>query len=283
MALFPFPSAQLDFSEANAYRVLEEEQKNYPALNTKVVNFLQNPGFYSPDGQLSPWRALGQWGDFALVIDDSLKAQGPAPGFEERAPANEFLEKYKEEVASLPAGPKGYEPPSESAPGRFIPIQSPGSSWRPGEGFEMIDPFKNSPVTQPGLSQTEKKATEEIAHLTAPFQGPSDPLNRRYDSHMKEWVPNVDPGRILREQLDRAAPLLPRASAEDNKFESAVATASKASDIQKAQGAFGSEYDPQKARAAAQAADEYRRSAKTEDPFRSAAANADPFRSSAFG
>jgi len=156
------------------------------------------------------------------------QAPGPAPEFENRAPANDFLDNYKEEkLAQLPAGPRGYEPPSEIAPERIIPIRSPGSSLRPGEGFEIIDPFKNSPVTKPGLSQEK--------------------------------------------------------SVEDSRFRSAVATASKASDIQKAQGAFGSEYDPQKARAAVEAADEYRRSAKTEDPFRSAAANSDPFRSSVFG
>jgi hypothetical protein len=115
-----------------------------------------------------------------------------------------------EDIAqALPVGPRGMDRnPGTYHPGNIIPLQTPGSNWRPGEGYMIQNPFGRSPQTGPGLSQTEEKAIE-VASATA--------------------------------------------------------------DDQKGIETYQSEFDPQKAKAAATAAKEYRRAGQVEDPFRSAA------------
>jgi hypothetical protein len=58
-------------------------------------------------------------------------------------------------------GPKGMDrKPGSYDPRNIIPIRTPGSNYRDGEGYELIDPFKNSPATGPGLSNQGKDDTQ---------------------------------------------------------------------------------------------------------------------------
>ena len=118
-----------------------------------------------------------------------------------KGPRGETLGKDYGELAQLSniPGPSGFDRrPGSYDPRNIIPIKSPGSSHSGNGGFDMIDPFKDSPVTKPGLSE----------------------------------------GPDLDEQQTRIA---------------------------------SSEYDPQKAKAAAGAAKAYKTGNATEDPFRSQA------------
>ena len=70
-------------------------------------------------------------------------------------------------LPSLPAGPSGFDrKPGSYHPNNIIPIRSPGSNYRDGEGFNMIDPFQNSPQTRPGLSKSGNKNNQIAQNWT---------------------------------------------------------------------------------------------------------------------
>jgi len=72
------------------------------------------------------------------------------------------------EQAAAP-GPKGMDrKPGSYSPNNIIPIKTPGSKYKDGEGYEMIDPFKNSPATFPGLSKQGKN----YGNVAATYQSP---------------------------------------------------------------------------------------------------------------
>lgn len=150
-------------------------------------------------------------------------------------------EPQEQQIAqALPAGPSGMDrAPGTYHPSNIIPLQTPGSNWRPGEGYMIQNPFERSPVTGPGLSRGPRG---EVLGDIAGNQGPSSPI--KYDENMKQYVPNPGAGRPANVRY-KGFPL----SKDENK----------------------PEFDEQKALIAKQTADEYRRQAKVEDPFRSKA------------
>jgi hypothetical protein len=73
------------------------------------------------------------------------------------------------EQAAAP-GPKGMDrKPGSYSPNNIIPIKTPGSKYKDGEGYEMIDPFKNSPATFPGLSKQGKNYGNVAATYKSPL------------------------------------------------------------------------------------------------------------------
>lgn len=61
----------------------------------------------------------------------------------------------------LPSGPRGMErAPGTNNPRNIMPLQTPGSKWRPGEGWMIQNPFDRSPQTGPGLSQNQEEETK---------------------------------------------------------------------------------------------------------------------------
>jgi len=66
-----------------------------------------------------------------------------------------------EDIAQiLPTGPRGMDrPPGTYHPSNIMPLQTPGSKWRPGEGYMIRNPFDRSPQTGPGLSQNQEEET----------------------------------------------------------------------------------------------------------------------------
>ncbi|MBU6185000.1 MAG: hypothetical protein KGQ16_00945 [Cyanobacteria bacterium REEB444] len=67
-----------------------------------------------------------------------------------------------EDIAQiLPTGPRGMDrPPGTYHPSNIMPLQTPGSKWRPGEGWMIQNPFDRSPQTGPGLSQNQEEETK---------------------------------------------------------------------------------------------------------------------------
>lgn len=58
------------------------------------------------------------------------------------------------DYGQIAQGPRGFDrPPGSYSPSNIIPIRSPGSRWRPGEGYDLKDPLKNIPFQGPGLSR----------------------------------------------------------------------------------------------------------------------------------
>jgi len=109
--------------------------------------------------------------------------------------------RYEDFIAqsTFPPGPSGYKDPSMFDPkGKgFIPIITPGSKFRPGEGWNIIDPFKNSPNTGPGLSETPEKTYENfIAQSTFP-SGPSG-YNDPKTFNPNNIIPIITPGSKFR-------------------------------------------------------------------------------------
>ena len=100
---------------------------------------------------------------------------------------------------------------------------------------------------------------------------PTEPLRGQrtdvyYDKQMKQFVPRVDPGRVIND-------LLKQAGSTPEPVDVRVARASQQSDEQREKLTQQSEFDMSKEKqlASARAADTYRRSAANEDPFRAAA------------
>ena len=83
--------------------------------------------------------------------------KGPDPNL----PSGEANPNKKRDDELLAQGPRGMDrTPGSYGPRNIIPIDSPGSKWRPGEGYKLIDPLKNIPFTGPGLSKQGGKGTQ---------------------------------------------------------------------------------------------------------------------------
>lgn len=100
---------------------------------------------------------------------------------------------------------------------------------------------------------------------------PTEPLRGQktdvyYDKQMKQFVPELAPGRVINE-------IIKRAGSTPEPVDVRVARAEEKSDVQRERLAQQSEFDINKERqlASAKAAETYRRSAAEEDPFRAAA------------
>ena len=76
--------------------------------------------------------------------------------------------RYENFVAQVTPGPSGYTDPRSYDPRGIIPIITPGSKFKPGEGYNLIDPFKKSPSTGPGLSETPEKTYENFVAKVTP-------------------------------------------------------------------------------------------------------------------
>jgi len=89
--------------------------------------------------------------------------------------------RYEDFVAQVTPGPSGYTDPRSYDPRGIIPIITPGSKFKSGEGYNILDPFKNSPSTGPGLSETPEKTYENFVAQVTPQTSPGvkeDTLNK---------------------------------------------------------------------------------------------------------
>ena len=108
------------------------------------------------------------------------KSGTPGPGYkapEPKAPpktaSSETPEsRYEDFVAQVKPGPSGYQDPRSYDPRGIIPVITPGSKFKSGEGYNLIEPFKNSPQTGPGLSETPEKTYENFVAQTTPQTSP---------------------------------------------------------------------------------------------------------------
>jgi hypothetical protein len=159
------------------------------------------------------------------------------------------LESKEQQIAqALPLGPSGMDrAPGTYHPSNIIPLQTPGSNWRPGEGYMIQNPFERSPRTGPGLSQGPRgEVTDQVAQVR--YQ--SKPtwqrtLEQDYQRNINKPI-NSNPVRNSgRGNLDTWEGPVKEASAPV--------------------------FDEQKATIAKQAAGEYRRRGQVEDPFRASA------------
>ena len=104
------------------------------------------------------------------------KSGTPGPGYkapEPKAPpktaSSETPEsRYEDFVAQVKPGPSGYQDPRSYDPRGIIPVITPGSKFKSGEGYNLIEPFKNSPQTGPGLSETPEKTYENFVAQATP-------------------------------------------------------------------------------------------------------------------
>ena len=88
------------------------------------------------------------------------------------------------EQAAAP-GPKGMDrKPGSYSPNIIIPIKTPGSKYKDGEGYEMIDPFKNSPATFPGLSKQGK----DYGDVAATYGGAEAEKQKKIDAWIKKHI-----------------------------------------------------------------------------------------------
>ena len=93
-------------------------------------------------------------------------------------------------LPSLPAGPSGFDrKPGSYHPNLIIPIKTPGSNYRDGEGFDLINPFQDSPQTRPGLSKS-KQDTQIAGTVTMPTY-PGSGFRGRYDQFGREIDPKT--------------------------------------------------------------------------------------------
>ena len=112
----------------------------------------------------------GRWkGDIVdqgkeLEPEQKIKIKDGRKGPDPNLPTGEANPNKKREDELLAQGPRGFDrKPGSYSPSNIIPVKSPGSKWRPGEGYELIDPLKNSPFTGPGLSKQGGKGTQIAA------------------------------------------------------------------------------------------------------------------------
>ena len=104
------------------------------------------------------------------------KSGTPGPGYKapepKPPPKTASLEtpesRYEDFVAQVKPGPSGYQDPRSYDPRGIIPVITPGSKFKSGEGYNLIEPFKNSPQTGPGLSETPEKTYENFVAQTTP-------------------------------------------------------------------------------------------------------------------
>jgi hypothetical protein len=154
-----------------------------------------------------------------------------------------------EDIAQiLPTGPRGMDrPPGTYHPSNIMPLQTPGSKLRPGEGYMIQNPFDRSPQTGPGLSTGPRgENVDQIAQV-------------RYQSK-PAWQRQLE--QDYQRNIDK--PINPNPVKNSGRgnldtWEGPVREAQAPA------------FDEQKALIAKQAADEYRRRDQTEDPFRTSA------------
>jgi len=97
------------------------------------------------------------------------ESKPPEPKSPTKSASSETPEsRYENFVAQVTPGPSGYTDPRSYDPRGIIPIITPGSKFKPGEGYNLIDPFKNSPSTGPGLSETPEKTYENFVAKVTP-------------------------------------------------------------------------------------------------------------------
>jgi hypothetical protein len=193
-----------------------------------------------------------------------LKEQADSGNENSQIFLNDYIENKTEvvnnEVAqALPAGPSGMD----RAPGTYhqnniIPLQTPGSTWRPGEGYSIQDPFQKSPQTGPGLS-TGPRGESLVAKSPPIPQGPYTPV-KNFGSKDK---PFYGPSTVdTHNNPNKERVIQMRWEAQE-----------------KSPAAF----DEQKALLASQSADKYRKTAQSADKYRKTAQTQDPFRAQAMG
>ena len=109
----------------------------------------------------------GRWqGDIVdqgkeLEPEQKIKIKDGRKGPDPNLPSGEANPNKKRDDELLAQGPRGMDrTPGSYGPRNIIPIDSPGSKWRPGEGYKLIDPLKNIPFTGPGLSKQGGKGTQ---------------------------------------------------------------------------------------------------------------------------
>jgi hypothetical protein len=91
------------------------------------------------------------------VLLEILKQAKTGPRGEAVAQA-QFGPRGEDIAQVLPTGPRGMDrPPGTYHPSNIMPLQTPGSKWRPGEGYMIQNPFDRSPQTGPGLSQNQEE------------------------------------------------------------------------------------------------------------------------------
>ena len=96
-----------------------------------------------------------------VKVKDGVK--GPDPNL----PTGEANPNKKREDELLAQGPKGFDrKPGTYHKNIMIPIKSPGSKWRDGEGFEMKLP--DMPFTGPGLSRQSGNGTQIAGSQSGP-------------------------------------------------------------------------------------------------------------------
>lgn len=193
--------------------------------------------------------------------------------------SKQFLDSYVAGSDSVVAQNQGPSTPVKYDEGMKQYVPNPGAG-RPGQVRLKNPPF-------PLVQGPRGEAVGDVASIFPPAMSPAE-LQREIRSRgganpgTKEYgeLRDLQKEWIQRQKLKGAE--APFDSGPDRRFESAVARAglsereSRAADVairtsdeQKASQAFQSEYDPQKARAAASAAKEYKKQSQAEDPFKS--------------
>jgi hypothetical protein len=98
--------------------------------------------------------------DPGKVLLEILKQAKTGPRGEAVAQA-QFGPRGEDIAQVFPTGPRGMDrPPGTYHPSNIMPLQTPGSKWRPGEGYMIQNPFDRSPQTGPGLSQNQEEETK---------------------------------------------------------------------------------------------------------------------------
>ena len=86
--------------------------------------------------------------------------KGPDPYL----PSGEANPNKKRDDELIAQGPRGFDrKPGTYSPRNIIPVRSPGSKWRDGEGYKIIDPLQDMPWTGPGLSKQGGEGTQIAA------------------------------------------------------------------------------------------------------------------------
>ena len=108
---------------------------------------------------------LGRWqGDVVnvgkeLEPEQKIKIKDGRKGPDPNLPSGEANPNKKKDDDLIAQGPKGFDrKPGTYHKNNIIPIKSPGSKWRDGEGFDIQLP--STPFTGPGLSKQSGNGTQ---------------------------------------------------------------------------------------------------------------------------
>lgn len=183
--------------------------------------------------------------------------------------SKQFLDSYVAGSESTIAQNQGPSTPVKYDEHMRLFVPNPGAG-RPGDVRLKNPPVKNSPSP---LAQGPRG--EQIVAQALP-SGPRGMDRPPGTYHPSNIMPLITPGSrfsdkegyMIQDPFKNSPQTGPGLSERESK---AVDVASRTPDEQKASQAFQSEYDPQKARAAASAAKEYKKQSQAEDPFRSSA------------